>query len=88
MSPDTRYEPRLALFGGKTTGFEMYERLFREVEELQTLIPDTQITLLCEFGFDQRDIAETVLQQYPKWDSIFFADYAGIERFVEIAIHK
>jgi len=28
MSPDTRHEPRLALFGGKNTGFELYERFF------------------------------------------------------------
>ncbi len=28
MSADTVHEPRLALFGGEQTGFEMYERLF------------------------------------------------------------
>ena len=82
MSADTVHEPRLALFGGEQTGFEMYERLFWEISELQLI----HFQLLCEFGFDQRIIAESVLKQYPQWESSFFADYAGIERFGEITI--
>ena len=39
--------------------------------------------LLIEFGFDQRDITEKVIQSYG-WKYEFFADYAGIERFCEI----
>ena len=86
MSADTHYEPKLALFGGEKTGFEMYERLFWEIEILNKLLPHTKITLLCEFGFDQRKIAESILQGYPNWQYTFFADYAGIERFVEVYI--
>ena len=86
MSADTHYEPKLALFGGEKTGFEMYEKLFREAQILKNLLPETEITMICEFGFDQREIAENILQQYPKWQYTFFADYAGIERFVEIDI--
>ncbi len=79
MSADTIHEPRLALFGWEQTGFEMYERLFAQVSGLQL----THLQLLCEFGFDQREIAERVLSWYP-WQYSFFADYAGIERFAEI----
>lgn len=35
MSADTIHEPRLALFGGEQTGFEMYERLFRELDSVK-----------------------------------------------------
>jgi methylase of polypeptide subunit release factors len=82
MSADTVHEPRLALFGGEQTGFEMYERLFAQLSELQL----AHFQLLCEFGFDQRKIAESVLNQYPQWQSSFFADYAGIERFAEVSL--
>jgi methylase of polypeptide subunit release factors len=87
MSPDTRHEPELALFGGDETGFEMYERLF---EQLQTYsaqctvhTEESKFTLIIEFGFDQREIAKKVIQSYG-WKYEFFADFAGIERFAEI----
>lgn len=81
MSEDTAFEPEMALFGGEHTGFELYERLFH-------MIHDRRLTgeLFIEFGFDQRHIAEKVLTQYPQWQSTFFADYAGIERFAHISI--
>ena len=79
MSTDTVHEPRLALFGGEQTGFEMYERLFAQIAGLQL----DHFQLLCEFGFDQREVAENILSLYP-WQYIFFADYAGIERFGEV----
>ena len=82
MSADTVHEPRLALFGGEQTGFEMYERLFLQISELQL----SHFQLLCEFGFDQREVAEDILKRYPQWDSSFFADYSGIERFGEVIV--
>jgi methylase of polypeptide subunit release factors len=82
MSADTVHEPRLALFGGEQTGFEMYERLFAQIAGLQL----AHFQLLCEFGFDQREIAESVLRGYPEWQSSFFTDYAGIERFAEVSL--
>lgn len=82
MSADTVHEPRIALFGWELTGFEMYERVFAQIAELEL----THFQLLCEFGFDQREIAESVLKKYPQWQSSFFADYTGIERFGEIII--
>ncbi len=78
MSLDTRYEPELALFGWEVTGFELYEKLFRQFHERRI-----QGILLIEFWFDQRDIVEEVLKEY-WWKYDFFPDYAGIERFCEI----
>jgi len=59
----------------------MYERLFREFSLLEK---NREYIAICEFGFDQRDIAESVIKTYPNWKYSFFPDYAGIERFVEI----
>ncbi len=79
MSEDTIYEPKLALFGWEKTGFELYEKLFSQFEKMALV----DSTLLIEFGFDQREHAEQVIQWYP-WQYSFFADYAEIERFGEI----
>ena len=81
MSPDTRFEPEIALFGGEKTGFELYEKLFVQISQLSFW----STTILIEFGFDQREIAEKVIQSYG-WKYEFFADYAGVERFCEIKI--
>ena len=87
MSADTVHEPRWALFGGASTGFELYERLFAQLAQLPTFQHSNILTLLFEFWYDQRAIAERVLQKYPEWKSSFFPDYAGVERFGEIFSH-
>lgn len=79
MSEDTVHEPKLALFWGEKTGFELYEKLFEQFLHL-----NISFSCLFEFGFDQREVAESVTKQYPDWNYTFFADYAGIERFGEI----
>lgn len=79
MSPDTRFEPELALFWWEKTGFELYEMLFAQIVQLSFW----STTILIEFGFDQRIIAEQVIQSYG-WKYEFFPDYAWIERFCEI----
>ncbi len=90
MSPDTRHEPHLALFGGEQTGFELYERLFDQLSRIAPLIRGgvgfSAWKCLFEFGYDQRDIAEEILKKYPQWEYSFFADYAGVERFGEISL--
>jgi release factor glutamine methyltransferase len=80
MSPDTHFEPELALFGGEKTGFEIYEKFFAQIQALH-------VSGICiiEFGFDQREIAEKVIQKYG-WKYDFFPDYAGVERFCEIEV--
>ncbi len=91
MSPDTRHEPQLALFGGESTGFELYERLFDQLSALAPLIRGgggfARWRCLFEFWFDQREIAENHLKtKYPQWEYSFFADYAGVERFGEVLL--
>ena len=83
MSTDTQFEPKLALFGWEKTGFELYEKLFVGIKNLGILPHGSRC--IFEFWFDQRCIAETVLQSY-SWKYSFFADYAGIERFGEIEL--
>ncbi len=85
MSPDTRYEPKLALFGWEGTGFEMYEKLFDQISQMHpTRLGEEQgVRCIIEFGFDQREIAEKIIASYD-WPYEFFADYSGIERFCEI----
>jgi release factor glutamine methyltransferase len=82
MSLDTRYEPRMALFGWEMTGFELYEVFF---EQLANWWYPYARYVVIEFGFDQQNIADDILKKYP-WQVIFFPDYAGIERFAEIYI--
>ncbi len=87
MSADTHFEPEIALFGWKETGFEMYERLFEQLTHISpSFLGEGQgMRLIIEFGFDQRKIAEKVIREY-NWKYEFFADYSGIERFCEIYI--
>lgn len=82
MSLDTQFEPKLALFGGEKTGFELYEKLFEQIHSLSI----SGASCIFEFGFDQREIAETTIQKYQDWKYDFFSDYAGIERFGEMRI--
>ena len=86
MSLDTVYEPRLALFGWEITGFELYEKLFEQLQILSHSHNQFSFSCIFEFGFDQREVAEKILSQFPDWKYSFFADYAGIERFGEIIL--
>lgn len=79
MSVDTIFEPKLALFGGEKTGFELYEKLFLQISEREI-----HGIILIEFGFDQLEVAKKFLQKFPNWHAEFFPDFAGIMRFAEI----
>lgn len=83
MSPDTHYEPEFALFGGDTTGFELYEKLFAQIPEFLSKYTPKSLTLLTEMGDDQKELATQVLESYG-WNFSFFADLRGIERFIKI----
>jgi len=80
---DLIYEPKMAFIGGEKTGFELYERFFQQLYAWENRPKYCHI--LIEFGLWQRDIAETVLSQYP-WEYTFFADLRDIERFCHIYI--
>lgn len=88
MSKDTHFEPKIALFWGKETGFELYEKLFEQFETLCILEVLSPLYCIFEFGFDQREIAEELLKNYRDWEYDFFPDYAGIERFWEISFEQ
>jgi len=83
MSPDTRYEPELALFGGDTTGFELYEKLFAQINSFIEKYTPKSLTILAEMGDDQKELATQVLREYG-WNFEFFADLRGIERFIRV----
>lgn len=80
MSADTRHEPELALFGGDSTGFELYDELFEQLR-----MTSYEWRILIEFGFDQRNIAEETVQKYG-WKYEFFPDFSGMERFCDILL--
>ncbi|MDD2487561.1 MAG: peptide chain release factor N(5)-glutamine methyltransferase [Candidatus Gracilibacteria bacterium] len=84
MSEDTRLEPKMALFGGKKTGFELYEKFFRQVLEFKKKNKN-KIFLLCEIGFDQKEIAERFLAKNFK-DFSFVKDLRGFDRFIRITL--
>lgn len=84
MSTDTQFEPKIALFGGEKTGFELYEKLFQQISSFKWH-GNQKIQLLIEFWFDQRKISEEILLGYD-WKHEFFADYRGIERFCDISL--
>lgn len=55
MSPDTVFEPAMALYGGKRTGFELTADFLRQIEEFHVLHPDIAIAVACEVGDDHED---------------------------------
>lgn len=85
MSRDTEYEPEIALFGGKETGFELYEKLFSQIPPFLEKYTPKSLTLLAEMGDDQETIAKKILELYG-WEFSFFADCFGIRRFMKIQI--
>lgn len=82
MSPDTKFEPEMALFGWKKTWFELYDILF---EQLKNIKHSEDIFLIIEFWYDQTNIARETIEKIG-WKYEIFPDYAGIERFASIHI--
>ncbi len=78
------HEPNLALYWWKKTGFELYEKLIWQCQELQKAW--NKITLFIELGFDQKDVCESFLES--QWlDYEIFKDNGGVERCVWIKIN-
>jgi methylase of polypeptide subunit release factors len=85
MSSDTMHEPELALFGGQDTGFELYQKLFGQLETFIQKYKPLSLLILAEMGEDQKDIADAVMSTYG-WKYSFFHDLLGIERFMKIQV--
>jgi methylase of polypeptide subunit release factors len=84
MSSDTRFEPKMALFWGEKTGFEIYERFFIQVLKFREIYKN-KIYLICEIWFDQKEVAQKFLTKLGLNFS-FFPDLMWIERFIKIKL--
>lgn len=84
MSIETiKYEPDLALYGGKNTGFELYETLIKECFLLKKLNNLKNIYLFIEIWFDQYEYSKKYLET--KWlNSKYYEDNNGIKRCIKI----
>lgn len=84
MSPETlKFEPHLALFWWKDTGFELYEKLIWQIFELQKKYNIKTIILFIEIGFDQKEIAKNFLHNV--WLRFeIYTDNSQIDRCIKI----
>ncbi|PID86430.1 hypothetical protein CSB08_00400 [Candidatus Gracilibacteria bacterium] len=84
-SETIKYEPHLALYGGKETGFEIYEELFFQIIELKNKYNISNIVVFIEIGFDQKFVSMNFFKN-KKLDFKYFKDNSGIERCVMICL--
>jgi methylase of polypeptide subunit release factors len=94
MSSETlKYEPKMALFWGEITGFELYEKLINEIIKLnfyksRNLIDKKRLnfkvkTLFIEIWFDQYEYSKKYLENL--WlNHEYFKDNSWIWRCVKI----
>jgi len=78
-----KYEPDLALYWWKKTGFEMYEKLIGQIFELKDIYKIKNIYLFIEIGFDQKEVAELFLEKNDLKYEIL-NDNSWIERCINI----
>lgn len=77
------FEPNIALFWWKETWFELYEKLFRQIEELKKFYEIQKITLFIEIWFDQYEYSKTYLKKlWLKFE--YFKDMNWIFRCIKI----
>lgn len=80
MSPDTVFEPAMALYGGESTGFELTADFLRQIEDFHVLRPDVGIGVACEVGDDHENEIRNAAAELGR-DIRTFADLAGTHRF-------
>lgn len=80
MSPETlKYEPKMALFWGEKTGFELYEKLIKQILKLKI-----RAVLFIEIGFDQYEYSRKYLENLGlKYE--YFKDNGSIYRCMKIS---
>lgn len=71
ISKPLRYEPQIALFGGKD-GLDVYREILKTIEGR------TNIWLLCEMGYDQKEAMGILLQNAKNVE--FYKDLSGWDR--------
>lgn len=95
MSPETlKYEPKTALFWWKKTGFELYEKLIKQILQFNSSfinkdnrfgIRNTAITIFLEIGFDQYEYSKKYLENlWLKYE--YFKDNSWFYRCVKMVI--
>lgn len=80
-----KYEPDLALYGWKTTWFELYEKLIEQCLFLKNNNKHSYITLFIEIWFDQKKYSQQYLNA-KKIQHIYFQDNWWIERCIKIEL--
>ncbi|NDK10051.1 HemK family protein methyltransferase [Candidatus Gracilibacteria bacterium] len=78
------YEPDGALYGGRDTGFELYEKLIVQCFQLKELQKIKNIYLCIEIGFDQYDVSRQYLEDMGL-SFEYFQDSASIQRVIYIS---
>lgn len=78
------FEPDLALYWGPVTGFELYESLLDQMQELKNTY-NLEINAFIEIGFDQKEYAQKYLKNLWK-HFIIHSDNSGIARCIHIKI--
>jgi len=58
-----QHEPEIALYGGEKTGFELYEKLIKQIFQLKEIYKMKDIHLFIEIGFDQRKYSQQYLEE-------------------------
>lgn len=74
-------DPHIALFWWQNTGFEIYEKLIKQILSLKEEFQIQKIYLLIEIGFDQYEYVKNYLSLLDV-SHIFYKDYLWIERCV------
>jgi HemK-like putative methylase len=87
MSTETlKYEPKMALFWWKKTGFELYEKLIKQIRGKYKKFVSTKIILFIEIGFDQYEYSKKYLENLGL-EYKYFKDNSWIWRCIKIFIH-
>ena len=77
-------EPKLALYWGEKTGFELYEKLIKQCIDLKNaFLSSNLLVLFIEIGFDQKEVVKSFLENaWLKFE--FFKDANKIDRVIKI----
>lgn len=78
------FEPDIALFWGKDTGFEIYQDLVKQCFQLKNILKLSNITLFIEIGFDQTEVSKKFLQELGLQFE-YFVDSHNIQRVIKIS---
>lgn len=77
------FEPSIALFWGKQTWFELYEKLISQIFDLKKIYNIKEIILFIEIGFDQYEYSKEFLENL--WlKHEYFKDMSWIFRLIKI----